>query len=249
MEDMNLHFTGDIHAIGAANNLLAALVEAHLLHGNKRGIDPLTVTWRRCVDINDRALRSIVVGIGGRANGYVARDRVRHHGRLRGDGDRRGRPRPLRPARAARADHRRLHLGGRAGHRGGAPGRGRHDRPPEGRDQAEPRPDARGSARLPPLRPLREHRARQQLARRDARRPEARRLHDHRVGLRLRHGHGEVLRHRLPGRRPAPGRRRARRDGPRAQAPRRRPGRRRRRDRARRGEHAAAPRRSSRSSG
>jgi formate--tetrahydrofolate ligase len=71
MEDMNLHFTGDIHAIGAANNLLAALLEAHLLHGNKLGIDPLSVTWRRCVDINDRALRTIVVGLGGRANGYV----------------------------------------------------------------------------------------------------------------------------------------------------------------------------------
>jgi formyltetrahydrofolate synthetase len=71
MEDLNLHFTGDIHAIGAANNLLAALVEAHLLHGNKLGIDPLTVTWRRCLDINDRALRQIVVGLGGRANGYV----------------------------------------------------------------------------------------------------------------------------------------------------------------------------------
>ncbi len=71
MEDMNLHFTGDIHAIGAANNLLAALLEAHLLHGNKLGIDPLSVTWRRCVDINDRALRQIVVGLGGRTNGYV----------------------------------------------------------------------------------------------------------------------------------------------------------------------------------
>ena len=71
MEDMNLHFTGDIHAIGAANNLLAALLEAHMLQGNKLGIDPLSVTWRRCVDINDRALRSIVVGLGGRANGYA----------------------------------------------------------------------------------------------------------------------------------------------------------------------------------
>ncbi len=71
MEDLNLHFTGDIHAIGAANNLLAALLEAHLLHGNRLGIDPLTVTWRRCVDINDRALRQIVVGLGGRTNGYV----------------------------------------------------------------------------------------------------------------------------------------------------------------------------------
>lgn len=71
MEDLNLHFTGDIHAIGAANNLLAAMLEAHILHGNKLGIDPLSVGWRRCVDINDRALRDIAVGLGGRANGYV----------------------------------------------------------------------------------------------------------------------------------------------------------------------------------
>ncbi len=70
MEDMNLHFTGDIHAIGAANNLLAAMLEAHLLHGNELRIDPLSISWRRCVDINDRALRDIVVGLAGRANGY-----------------------------------------------------------------------------------------------------------------------------------------------------------------------------------
>ena len=71
MEDMNLHFTGDIHAIGAANNLLAAMLEAHLLHGNELGIDPLSITWRRCLDMNDRALRDIAVGLGGRANGYA----------------------------------------------------------------------------------------------------------------------------------------------------------------------------------
>jgi formate--tetrahydrofolate ligase len=71
MEDLNLHFTGDIHAIGAANNLLAAMLEARLLHGNDHNIDPLTISWRRCVDINDRALRQIAVGLGGRANGYV----------------------------------------------------------------------------------------------------------------------------------------------------------------------------------
>jgi len=70
MEDMNLHFTGDIHAIGAANNLLAAMLEAHLLHGNELNIDPLSISWRRCVDINDRALRDTVVGLGGKANGY-----------------------------------------------------------------------------------------------------------------------------------------------------------------------------------
>ncbi len=71
MEDLNLHFTGDIHAIGAANNLLAAMLEAHILHGNGLGIDPLSITWRRCVDMNDRALRQITIGLGGRANGYA----------------------------------------------------------------------------------------------------------------------------------------------------------------------------------
>src|SRR3954453_8221232 len=71
MEDMNLHFTGDIHAIGAANNLLAAMIEAHILHGNDLGIDALTVSWRRCMDINDRSLRDVVVGLGGKANGYT----------------------------------------------------------------------------------------------------------------------------------------------------------------------------------
>jgi formate--tetrahydrofolate ligase len=69
MEDMNLHFTGDIHAIGAANNLLAAMLEAHLMHGNELGIDPLSISWRRCLDINERSLRDIVVGLGGRTNG------------------------------------------------------------------------------------------------------------------------------------------------------------------------------------
>ncbi len=70
MEDLNLHFTGDIHAIGAANNLLAAMLDAHILHGTEPRLDPLSISWRRCVDINDRALRDIVVGLGGRANGY-----------------------------------------------------------------------------------------------------------------------------------------------------------------------------------
>jgi formate--tetrahydrofolate ligase len=71
MEELNLHFTGDIHAIGAANNLLAAIVDSHILHGNELRLDPLAVEWRRCVDINDRALRDIVVGLGGKANGYT----------------------------------------------------------------------------------------------------------------------------------------------------------------------------------
>jgi formate--tetrahydrofolate ligase len=70
MEDLNLHFTGDLHAITAANNLLAALLDAHLLHGNRLGIDPLTISWRRCMDMNDRSLRDVVTGLGGRINGY-----------------------------------------------------------------------------------------------------------------------------------------------------------------------------------
>ena len=70
MEDLNLHFTGDIHAIGAANNLLAAMLDASILHGNPHKIDALRVDWRRVVDMNDRTLRNIVVGLGGRPNGY-----------------------------------------------------------------------------------------------------------------------------------------------------------------------------------
>ncbi len=70
MEDLNLHFTGDLHAITAANNLLSALLDAHILHGNELGIDPLTISWRRCMDMNDRSLRDIVTSLGGRANGY-----------------------------------------------------------------------------------------------------------------------------------------------------------------------------------
>ncbi len=74
MEDINLHFTGDFHAIGAANNLLAAMVDNHIYHGNSLGIDPKRVTWKRCVDMNDRQLRFVVDGLGGRANGNPRED-------------------------------------------------------------------------------------------------------------------------------------------------------------------------------
>jgi formate--tetrahydrofolate ligase len=69
MEDLNLHFTGDLHAITAANNLLAAMLDAHVLQGNALGIDPLSITWRRALDMNDRSLRQIVTGLGGKVNG------------------------------------------------------------------------------------------------------------------------------------------------------------------------------------
>ncbi|HWR09867.1 formate--tetrahydrofolate ligase, partial [Sporomusa sp.] len=69
MEDINLHFTGDFHAITTAHNLLAAIIDNHLHHGNALGIDPRRVTWRRVLDLNERALRFIVCGLGGKANG------------------------------------------------------------------------------------------------------------------------------------------------------------------------------------
>ena len=74
MEDINLHFTGDFHAIGAANNLLAAMLDNHIYQGNALGIDPRRITWRRCVDMNDRQLRFVVDGIGGRVNGVPRED-------------------------------------------------------------------------------------------------------------------------------------------------------------------------------
>ena len=74
MEDINLHFTGDFHAIGAAHNLLSALIDNHINHGNALDIDPRNIQWKRVVDMNDRALRHIVVGMGGSANGYLRED-------------------------------------------------------------------------------------------------------------------------------------------------------------------------------
>ena len=74
MEDINLHFTGDFHAIGAANNLLAAMLDNHIYQGNALNIDPRQVVWRRCVDMNDRQLRFVVDGLGGKTNGMPRED-------------------------------------------------------------------------------------------------------------------------------------------------------------------------------
>lgn len=74
MEDINLHFTGDIHAIGAANNLLAAMVDNHIYQGNELGLDTRKITWKRCIDMNDRQLRFIVDGLNGRTNGVPRED-------------------------------------------------------------------------------------------------------------------------------------------------------------------------------
>ena len=181
MEDLNLHLTGDLHAITAANNLLAALIDAHLLHGNELRIDPLSISWRRCMDMNDRSLRDIVTGLGGRVNGYPRQTGFDITAASEIMGARRRRPRPRRPPRAPRAHHDRADVRGRAGD-GGGPQGGRLDgRAPEGGPQAEPRADARRAAGLRPLRAVREHRPRQQLARRRPGRAQARRLPRHRV--------------------------------------------------------------------
>ena len=74
MEDINLHFTGDMHAIGAANNLLAAMLDNHIYQGNSLNIDPRRITWKRCVDMNDRQLRFVTDGLGGRVNGVPRED-------------------------------------------------------------------------------------------------------------------------------------------------------------------------------
>ena len=74
MEDLNLHFTGDFHAITSANNLLAALLDNHMQQGNELGIDPRQVVWKRCLDMNDRVLRNVVVGLGAKADGVVRED-------------------------------------------------------------------------------------------------------------------------------------------------------------------------------
>ena len=87
MEDINLHFTGDFAAIALANNLLAALIDNHIHHGNALGFDVRRIAWRRVVDCNDRALRDIVVGLGGPGNGYPRAGRLRHRRRLRSHGD------------------------------------------------------------------------------------------------------------------------------------------------------------------
>ena len=184
MEDINLHFTGDFHAIELAHNLLAALLDNHLHHGNALGIDPRRIVWKRVVDMNDRALRNIIVGLGGTNNSMpreagfditVASEVMACFclsDSLPGI------------ARAAGADHRRLHPRPQAGHRRRSEGPRRHDRALEGRHQAQPRADAGGQPGLHPRRPLRQHRPRLQQRPRHQARHAALRVHRHRGRLR-----------------------------------------------------------------
>ena len=221
MVDINLAFTGDFAAIAAANNLLAAMLDNHLHQGNALDIDPRTVTWKRVVDLNDRALRQVVVGLGGRDQRGAPRGRLRHRRGVRGDGD----PLPgrlaARPQAPPRRHRRRLHPRQGAGHRPRPAGRRRDDRAAARRPRPQPGADARAHAGLHPRRPVREHRPRLQLGHGHPRRPQARRLGRHRGGLRRRPRGREVHRHQVPGQRPAPRGGRGRRDHPGAEVPRR----------------------------
>ena len=102
MEDFNLHLTGDVHAIGAAHNLAGAFIDNSLHHKNPLGIDPHGVLWPRVVDISDRALRHVVIGLGGREDGVPRETEFVDHGRVGGDGGPGAGHRPARPAGAAR---------------------------------------------------------------------------------------------------------------------------------------------------
>ena len=128
MEDINLHFTGDFNAIGLANNLLAALIDNHIHHGNELGFDVRRIAWKRVMDMNDRALRDIVVSLGGPGNGYPARGRLRHRRRVRDHGDLLPRHEPQGSEGADCQDRRRLHPRPEADPRPRSEGAGRDDR-------------------------------------------------------------------------------------------------------------------------
>ena len=199
MEDLNLHFTGDIHAVGRGQQ--PARRAARRLHPARQSAqDRRSARGLEARPRHERPRPARDHARPGRAGQRLpARVGLRHHRRLGGDGHPGRVARPAGPAQAPRRHHRRPLLRRRQARDRRGPGGGRrHDRAPEGRAEAQPDPDPRGPA-LPDARgPVRQHRARQLLAGGRPDRPEARRLRDHRVGLRLGHGHGEVLRHRLP---------------------------------------------------
>ena len=205
MEDINLHFTGDFHAIGTAHNLLAALLDNHLYWGNELEIDSRRITWRRVMDMNDRALRSIVSSLGGIANGFPREDGF-----------------DITVASEVMAIFclgqrpRRISSGAWATSSSAS----RRDRSPvDAAALSAPGPMSvlLKDALMPNLvqtlennpgvhsrRAVRQHRARLQLGDRHEQRAQARRLRGHRGGLRRRSGRGEILRHQVPQGRPRP---------------------------------------------
>ena len=198
MEDINLHFTGDFHAITAAHNLLSAMIDNHLYWGNALGIDSRRIVWRRVIDMNDRALRESSASLGGVANGFPREagfditvaseimailclatdiaDLEKRHRRHR------HRPQPRQePGDGPRPQ-----------------GRRRDDGAAQEGDAAEPGADAREQPGLRPWRALRQYRAWLQFGDGDEDGAEARRLRRHRGGVRRRPRGGEILRHQVP---------------------------------------------------
>ena len=222
MEDINLHFTGDFNAIALANNLLAALIDNHIHHGNALGFDVRRIAWKRVVDMNDRALREITVALGGPANGFPRAGRLRHRRRLGDHGDLLPGDEPAGPEGAPRQHRRRLHARPAAGHASDLKAHGAMTALLQRRAQAEPRADAREQPGVHPRRAVRQHRARLQFGHRDEDGAEARRLRRHRSRLRRRPRRREVHRHQVPQIGTAARRGGDRRDRARAEDPRRR---------------------------
>ncbi len=183
MEDINLHFTGDLHAIGTANNLLAAMIDNSIQQGNPLNIDPRRITWKRCMDMNDRQLRFIVDGLGGKVNGTpredgfditVASEVMAIFCLATSISDLK--ERLSRIVCAYTYDGKPVTAGEIGACRC-------HDRPAEGRAGPEPRPDAGEQPRHHPRRPLRQHRPRLQQRAGHQAEPVAGRLHHHRGRL------------------------------------------------------------------
>ena len=184
MEAINLHFTGDFHAITSAHNLLAALIDNHIHWGNALGIDTRRVFWKRALDMNDRALRQTVVGLGGPGNGFsredgfditVASEVMAIFCLARECGGPGGAAGPHGRGRDARPETR---------HGGRSSSRRSDERASRGRAPAQPRADDRGVAGADPWRAVRQHRAWLQQRDRDRNGAAARRVHRHGGGLR-----------------------------------------------------------------
>ncbi len=198
MEEMNLHFTGDFHAITSAHNLLSAMIDNHIYWGNELDIDARRIVWRRVMDMNDRALRDIVVSLGGVSNGFprqtgfdiTVASEVMAILCLSNDLD---------DLREAAGRHRRgLYPREEAGLLPRHQGRRRDDGAAEGCDAAEPRADAGEQPGLRAWRAVRQHRPWLQLGHRDDDGAEAGRICGDRSGLRRRSRGREVLRHQVP---------------------------------------------------
>ena len=212
-EALNLHLTGDMHAVTAAHNMLSAMLDNHLHQGNALGLDLRNITWRRVLDVNDRALRNIVIGLGPAQDGLARQTGFDITAASEAMAVLALSVVAAGHAGAAGPDRGRLHRRRRAGHRRAAQGGRRDDRDHAGRDQAEPAADPGEHPRPGARRPVREHRARQLVGGGRPDRHPDRRLPDHRGRVRRGHGRGALLQHQVPGIR-------ARRRTPRSWSPR-----------------------------